>query len=401
MDHYEVVVIGGGWAGLSVSHALQQASLRHVVFERGRIGESWRTQRWSSFHMNTPNALTVLPGDLYEGPEPEGFMKCSEFILMLEDYASRNRLPLNDQTDVMEVRTTEGQFEVQTSKGSVTADALVIASGNLNVPKIPDIASKLPPSILQLHGIEYHQPEALPDGAVMVVGCGDTGGQIAEELMLAGRQVYLSTGRNGRVPRRYRGHDFFHWMSDSKLNQKPRPPGNAGRALVGRTRTISLQSLSSSGVVLGRVRDASSSGALHFENSLADSIRYADETSAGVKEKIDDYIKREGIAAPIAEDDPDETITPDLPKPPLKELDLIANGVGTVIWATGLKGNFDWLKVPGTIDSDGEPIHDKSVSAPGVFFAGLDSAESQRAGTVLVAAFEAERIIGHLTARRR
>jgi putative flavoprotein involved in K+ transport len=401
MDHYDVVVIGGGWAGLSVSYALKQANLRHVVFERGRIGETWRTQRWSSFHMNTPNALTILPGDLYEGPEPEGFINCAAFIKMLEDYARENCLPLCDQTDVEEVRPAEEKFMVQTSSGSVIADALVIASGNLNVHKFPDMASKLPPSILQLHGVEYRQPEALPDGAVMVVGCGDTGGQIAEELMLAGRQVYLSTGRNGRVPRRYRGRDFFLWVADSKLNQNPRPPGRAGRPLVGRTRTISLQSLSANGVVVaGRVRDATQAGILHFDDTLADSVAYADETSAGVKGRIDAYIKREGVDAPVAEVDPDEAILPNFPKPPLAELDLIANDVGTVIWATGLKGNFDWLKVPGTIDPNGEPFHDKSISAPGVFFAGIDSAESQRAGTVLVAAFEAERIAGYLTAHR-
>jgi putative flavoprotein involved in K+ transport len=401
MDYYDVVVIGGGWAGLSISYALKQANLRHVVFERGRIGETWRTQRWSSFHMNTPNALTILPGDLYRGPEPEGFMKCAAFIEMLEDYVHSNRLPLHDQTDVEEVRAAEEKFLVRTSSGSVMADALVIASGNLNVLKIPDMSSKLPPSILQLHGVEYRKPEALPDGAVMVVGCGDTGGQIAEELMLAGRQVYLSTGRNGRVPRRYRGRDFFHWMADSKLNQNPRPPGKAGRALVGRTRTISLQSLSANGVVVaGRVRDATQAGMLHFEDTLANSVAYADETSAGVKGGIDAYIKRERIDAPVAELDSNETVLPNFPEPPIAELDLIANDVGTVIWATGLKGNFDWLKVPGTIDTDGEPIQDKSVSVPGVFFAGLDCAESQRAGTVLGAAFEAERIARYLTDHR-
>ncbi len=397
MNYYDVVVIGAGWAGLSISYELMRAELRHVVFERGRVGETWRTQRWASFHMNTPNILTVLPGDRYEGSDPEGFMNCGSFIEMLESYGNRWRLPLQDLTEVEEVRLVDGKFHVKSTSGNVTANQIVIASGNLNVPRVPEIASTLPRSIHQIHGVEYTEANALPKGAVMVVGCGDTGGQIAEELVEQGRKVYLSTGRNGRVPRRYRGRDFFLWMSESKLNQKPRPPGNAGRALIGRKRTISLQSLSARGVtVAGRVLNATASGKLFFEDSLADSVDFANETSAGVKERIDAYIRSEGIDAPFADDDPEETIPPNFPEPPLLELDLVANEVSTVIWATGLRGNFDWLKVPGTIDGNGEPIHDKSLSAPGVYFAGLDSKESQRSGTVLGASFEAERIVAHI-----
>ena len=401
MDHYEVVVVGAGWAGLSVSYELMCAGIRHIVIERGRVGETWRTQRWQSFHMNTPNVLTVLPGDRYEGAEPEGFMNCQAFIEMLESYTDRWRLPLQDQTAVEDVHRFGDRFQVKSTAGIVTADRIVIAAGNLNVPHIPQIASKLPSCIHQIHGVEYARADALPKGAVVVVGCGDTGGQIAEELMEEGRRVYLSTGRNGRVPRRYRGRDFFIWMSESKLNQNPRPPGNAGRALIGRKRTITLQSLSAKGVtVAGRVCDTTASGKLLFDDTLADSASYADETSTGVKERIDAYIEREGIEAPLPEDDPEETVSPNFPAPPLLELDLIASEVSSVIWATGLGGNFDWLNVPGTVDARGKPIHDKSVSASGVYFVGLDSKESQRAGTVLGASFEAARVVASMGLRR-
>lgn len=351
--------------------------------------------------MNTPNALTVLPGDQYEGSEPEGFMNCRAFIEMLETYADRWQLPLQDQTEVKDVRRIGDRFQVTSTSGTVTADKVVIASGNLNVPRIPQIATKLPSSIHQIHGASYTRANALPQGGVVVVGCGDTGGQIAEELLEKGRQVYLSTGRNGRVPRRYRGRDFFFWMSESKLNQKPRPPGNAGRALIGRKRTISLQSLSAKGVtVAGRVRDATTSGTLLFDDTLADSASFADETSAAVKERIDAYIEREGIDAPLADDDPEETVLANFPDPPLRMLDLIASEVSSVIWATGLSGNFDWLNVPGTVDALGNPIHDKSVSAPGVYFVGLDSKESQRSGTVLGASFEASRVAAEIGLQR-
>ena len=304
---------------------------------------------------------------------------------------------MKERTAVENIRRVGNRFHVRSTSGTVTADKVVIAAGNLNVPRIPKIASKLPSSIQQLHGVEYTKSDALAEGAVMIVGCGDTGGQIAEELLEEGRRVYLSTGRNGRVPRRYRGRDFFLWMSESKLNQNPRPPGNAGRALIGRKRTITLQSLSAKGAtVAGRVCDATASGKLLFDDTLAESAAYADETSAAVKGRIDAFIEREGIDAPVADDDPEETVSPNFPDPPLRELDLVANGVSNVIWATGLGGNFDWLNVPGTVDAHGDPIQEKSVSAPGVYFAGLDSKESQRAGTVLCASFEAERIAAHI-----
>ncbi len=401
MDHYDVVVVGAGWAGLSVSYELTRAEFNHIVVERGSIGETWRTQRWESFHMNTPNVLTVLPGDQYEGLEPEGFMSCQAFIEMLENYADRWRLPVQKRTVVEDICRFGKEFYVKSTSGTVAADNIVIATGNLNVPRIPEIASKLPSSIHQIHGVEYTMADALPKGAVAVVGCGDTGGQIAEELMEEGRRVYLSTGRNGRVPRRYRGRDFFIWMSQSMLNRNPRPPGNAGRALIGRKRTITLQSLSAKGVtVVGRVRDATASGKLLFDDTLADSARHADETSAGVKEKIDAYIEREGINAPQADDDLEETVSPNFPDPPILELDLVSDGVSSVIWATGLCGNFDWLNVPGTVDADGQPIHENSLSAPGVYFIGLDSKESQRSGTVLGASVEAARIVEHIEHQR-
>ena len=347
--------------------------------------------------MNTPNALTVLPGDRYVGPEPEGFMDCQAFIEMLTSYSDRWQLPVKEQTTVEDICRVGERFHVKSTAGVVTADKVVIAAGNLNVPRIPQIASKLPQSIHQIHGVEYTNANALPEGPVVVVGCGDTGGQIAEELLEEDRQVYLSTGRNGRVPRRYRGKDFFLWMSESKLNQNPRPSGNAGRALIGRKRTITLQSLSAKGItVVGRVCDATASGRLLFDDTLAESAAFADETSEGMKERIDSYIEREGIDAPEAEDDPEETVQPNFPDPPLRELDLVSSGVGSVIWATGLSGNFDWLNVPGTVDAHGDPIHEKSVSAPGVYFVGLDSKESQRAGTVLGASFEAERVAAHI-----
>ncbi len=400
MKTYEVAVIGAGWAGLSASFMLAQKGLGHIVLERGRVGDTWRKQRWASFHMNTPNVLTVLPGDRYEGPAPEGFMSGEDFISMLESYVKRHSLPVRGNTTVVDVSPAEGHFEIRTYDDTMRADALVVATGNLNISVRPAISERLPSSVLQLDGADYRDPASVPDGAILVVGCGDTGGQIAEELARAGRRVFLSTGRNGRVPRRYRGRDIFLWMSESQLNRRPRQPG-ASRALVGRTGTLSLQSLSALGVTLvGRARNVSPSGSILFDDSLAESAAFADDLSQGLKSAIDEYITREGIEAPAAEPDPGETVPARFPDPPITKLDLISEGIRTVIWATGLTGNFSWLNVPGAIDNEGRPLQERSLSVPGVYFIGLDNPEAQRSGTVLAAGHEAERIVNHLASAR-
>lgn len=393
----DAAIVGAGWAGLSVSYELARASVRHAVFEKGRIGETWRTQRWRTFRMNTPNALTVLPGDSYRGADPDGLMTGGEFLAMIEDYADRNKLPVREDTPVIRARRVADGFELETNQGKIGAASLVVATGNLNIPVRPAIAAKIPAAIRQMDGADYRCPEGLPEGAVLVVGCGDTGGQVAHELAQAGRRVFLSTGRNGWVPRRYRGRDFFLWMAESGLNRRPRRPGSS-RALIGRSGTLNLHTLGSEGVImLGRVRDVSAGGRLLIDDTLSESLAFGDQLSGEVKSAIDAYIEREGIDAPPAEPDPGERVSPRFPDPPISGLDLVAEGVKTVIWATGFRGDFGWLEVPGALDTTGQPVQEHSVSVPGVYFAGMDSPEAQRSGTVLVAGFEARRIARHLT----
>ena len=395
-DRYDVVVVGAGWAGLSVSYALKQAGYRHVVYERSRICETWRSQRWASFRMNTPNVMTVLPGDRYEGSAPEGYMTRDAFVDMVETYAQRNGLPVRVRTPVRDARRAKGGFEVHTSSGTALANRLVVASGNLNVPRRPSLAEDLPDWVNQIDGSDYRKADALPPGAVLVVGCGNSGGQIAEDLAQSGRKVFLSTGKNGRVPRRYRGRDIFLWLTDTGRMGKPRTTAS-GRGLIGATHTISLQSLSAQGITLvGRLRDISGNGKVTFQDTLAESAAFGDEMSATLRKEIDDYISSQGIDAAPAAPDPAETVRPQFPDPPLTAIDLVSENITTVIWTTGFVGDFSWLNVPGATDGNGAPVQERCVSVPGVYFAGLDTLDSLRAGTVLAAVEEADRIVGHI-----
>ncbi|GMG84514.1 NAD(P)/FAD-dependent oxidoreductase [Paralimibaculum aggregatum] len=398
-ERHDAVVVGAGWAGLSVGCMLGRAGLDYVILERDRICETWRTQRWDSFRMNTPNVLTILPGDRYDGTDPEGYMTRDEFVDMVEGYVRRNHLLVQEKTEVREVRPADGGYVIRTSRGTTESDCVVVATGNLNLPRWPELANRFPASVKQIDGTAFRSAAALPPGAVLVIGCGNTGGQIAEELTRDGRRVFLATGRNGRVPRTYRGRDIFLWLTDNGRMAKPRTT-ETGRGLIGATHTISLQSLSAQGVkLLGRLKDCTSDGRLSFHDSLAESVAFGDEMSAMLKREIDDFVACRALAAPDAVPDPAETVAAEFPDPPITEIDLNAEGITNVIWAVGLRGDFGWLKVPGALDAKGNPVEDRCISVPGLYFAGLDSLASLRAGTVLAAADDANRIVDDIVAR--
>jgi putative flavoprotein involved in K+ transport len=397
----EAAVIGAGWAGLGVSAALIGAGIRHRVLERGRIGETWRTQRWESFRMNTPNSRSVMPGDTYRGPDPDGFLTRDEFVEVLADFAERKRLPVELHTPVTElVQDSEGVFRLSTPRRTLRVRNVVIASGSLNRPRRPVWSGALPPGLLQIDACDYRSPAALPSGSILVVGSGQSGGQIAEDLVGAGRRVFLATGDVGRFPRRYRGQDITTWLLQSGFMDVPRKElidasGRiAGRPLLGAVHTISLQSLSAQGVVLlGRFTGINGYG-LSFADDLEEHIRLADETSADIKCRIDDYIRGAGIHAPPAEADPAETTPPCLPATPIHTLDAAACGITTVIWCTGFEGDFGWVRVPGVLDAKGQPIHEDGLAAvTGIYFAGLDFASTRKSGTILAIAEEAAHLV--------
>jgi putative flavoprotein involved in K+ transport len=406
---FDAVVIGAGWAGLGVSYVLVKAGLSHRVLERGRIAESWLTQRWDSFYLNTPKLLAVMPGDRYEGSDPEGFYTRDEFVALLEDYARRYRLPVQTSTPVTAL-TRDGKtgvYRLTMPAGELAARAVVIASGSLNRSRRPEAARVLPPSLMQIDTSAYRSPGALPPGAVLVVGSAQSGGQIAEDLAMAGRAVFLSTGRTGRRPRRYRGRDVALWELDSGQFDIPRkelvgPDGRiAGRPLTGARHTISLQSLSAQGVVLlGRFTGVAD-GQLTFADDVCEHIRLGDETSAKTRLRIDDYIARHGLDAPLAIDDPAETVAPQLPNPPILSLDPSAHHLTTVIWCTGFEGDYSFVQVPGVLNARGQPLENEGLTeAPGIYFAGVDFSSTRKSGLIVGIAEEAQRLVDHIIARR-
>jgi putative flavoprotein involved in K+ transport len=409
VDVVDAVVVGGGWAGLGVSQALTRAGLLHRVLERGRIGETWRAQRWDSFRMNTPNIQTVMPGDQYNGPDPEGVLSRDEFVALLEDFAERNRLPVETHTPVTELAHSgeNRTYLLTTARGTLQARNVVIASGNLNSPQRPVWATSLPSDLCQIDASEYRSAATLDSGAVLVVGSGQSGGQIALDLVEQGRTVFLATSRVGRAPRRYRGRDIMIWLVQSGLFDLPRkefiqPSGRiAPRPLLGATHTISLQSLSAQGVVLlGRFTGVERTGVLCFSDDLGEHIREADLASTNITRQIDEYIARAGIEAPAAEPDPAEVVVARLPNPPIRSLDVVACGIATVIWCVGFKGDFSWVRLPGVLDARGQPVHDESVATlPGLYFAGLDFASTRKSGTILAIAEEASCIARRIAGR--
>jgi putative flavoprotein involved in K+ transport len=261
----------------------------------------------------------------------------------------------------------------------------------------------LPTAVRQVDSSAYRNAAELADGAVLVVGSGQSGGQIAEDLVRARRRVFLATSRAGRLVRRYRGGDSFNWLTLSGFADVRRrelilengrlPP----RPLVGATHTISLQSLSAQGVVLlGRCKGVVN-GSLAFGDEVGDHMRFADKASADAKRVIDEYIKRAGLDAPPAEDDPAETVAPCVPSPPIRSIDLAASSISSIIWCTGFSGDFSWVKFPGALNEAGQPIHEDGIgTVPGLYFAGLDFASTRKSGTIPAIAEETALLVDHL-----
>jgi putative flavoprotein involved in K+ transport len=290
-----------------------------VIVERGEIGESWRSQRWDSFAVNTPNRINALPGSPYEGDDPDGFCSCDELVEAFERHAARHSRPIRTGTTVLSVSALDDGFAVDIVdrhgvSGSLTARSVVVASGGQATPRIPAISRRFPESIVQLHSAEYRSPEALPEGAVVVIGSGQSGCQIVEDLVVAGRTVYLCTSRVARVPRRYRGRDVLEWMVDIGLMDQqvadladpvmqfaaqPQVSGVGPRG-----KSVSLQGLQRQGVrLMGRLSDVTD-GVLTTDGGLADHIAFADGFSVELKQNIDAFVLGNGIDAPPAEEDP-------------------------------------------------------------------------------------------------
>jgi putative flavoprotein involved in K+ transport len=417
VDEFDVVVVGAGQAGLGIGYFLQQAGLEFVILERGRIGESWRSQRWDSFSVNTPNRTNGLPGSPYDGSDPDGFVSRDELVASFERHASTHELPIRLGVTVTGAAAdASGGFVIDTLDSVGHPDSLrthnvVVASGMARSPRIPAVSERFPAAIDQLHASDYRSPRALADGAVVVIGSGQSGCQIVEDLLDADRTVYLCTSRVARVPRTYRGRDVIEWMrSVGLMNQRvadladPAMQFAAQPQVSGvgpRGHTVSLQGLSGRGVrLMGRLSDVSD-GVLVTDDGLADHIAFADGFSAEFKRNIDAYIDATGSDAPPPGDDAEDLpASPEVAAAGLTRLDLAGAGVSTVIWCTGFTADFDWLTVPATDDS-GRPIHERGVSpVPGVYFLGFPWLHTRKSGIILGIEEDARHVAEAIAARR-
>ena len=366
--HRTVVIVGGGQAGLAASWELTQRSIDHVVLERDRLAASWRDQRWDEFCLVTPNWQCQLPGHPYDGDDPDGFMLKASIIDYIERYADLFGPPLWEGTAVTEVTRSDRRFTVTTPRGALTCDHVILAVGGYHSPRIPAIGEALPEAITQLHSSAYRNHTSLPDGAVLVVGSGQSGAQIAEDLHLAGRKVHLAVGSAPRVARRYRGRDCVAWLHDIGHYRMPiteHPEGLGARRepnhyVTGRGggRDIDLRAFASEGMRLHGRLVAGEGARLRFAADLERNLDAADATAERIKDTIDRWILGQDLDAPH---EPRYEAAWHPPYDGGEPLELVAAGVTTVVWATGFRPNWSWVKLP-VFDELGHPEHDRGVT---------------------------------------
>ncbi len=381
-EQVEVVIIGGGQAGLALSYYLTQQGRAHLVLEQGQVGEAWRSGRWDSFTLNTPNWMTQLPGFAYQSDDPDGFLPREEIVDYLERYAASFHAPLHCGVRVTAVRQHPGGdgYLVEAQQMTVAARNVVLATGAFPKAKLPPASAALSVDICQMHTSEYRNPQALPSGAVLVVGTGQSGCQIAEELHESGRQVYLSTSSCGRVPRRYRGKDSTWWLArlgfyDRTLDQLPSPTakfacnphvsGNQGG------HDINLRQFARQGMtLLGHVQAATGKQLL-LAPDLEENLARADAFATQITQGIDEYITKTGMEVAANRTTGEAPSNGATPTKPLLMLDLPSAGISTIIWASGYQLDFGWVHIP-VFDQAGYPVHRRGITAsPGLYFLGL------------------------------
>jgi putative flavoprotein involved in K+ transport len=370
----EVAIVGGGQAGLATSWYLTQAKVDHVVLESGRVAETWRSRRWDSFCLVTPNWTVQLPGGNYDGPDPDGFMSLAELVDHFESYATSFDAPIEENSPVTKLEADNGGFLLTLGSDTIKARTVVVATGAYQRPHRPVGSESLSSGVVQLYAEEYSNPADLPPGAVLIVGSGQTGCQLAEELRQSGRKVFLACGRCVWVPRQLHGHDILWWMVESgfmdrtpdklpspmaRLLGNPQATGHDGG------RDLNFRVLHELGVeLLGRFAGAEGSR-LHFADDLAASVDFGDARLTDFLKFVEAACAAKGTAAPNYE------MPPPLRVKSRTELDLARDGIGTVIWTSGYRPDYGWVKFP-VFDNMGFPQQvDGSTTVPGLYFMGV------------------------------
>jgi putative flavoprotein involved in K+ transport len=403
-EQVDTIIVGAGQGGLSMSYYLKQQGREHIILEQAhQAAQVWRN-RWDSFTLNTPNWMTRLPGAEYQGNNPDGFMPRDELVAYFEAYIERFEVPVRYGIRVTSIEPTEAGYLVCTDEGEFEAANVVIATGLHQQPKIPPFSTNLPAEIHQLHSSEYRNPEALPAGAVLVVGSAQSGCQIAEELYRSGRVVYLSVSSSPRMPRRYRGKDITWWLElagwfDKTVDQLPSPKAKfaASAHSTGKDggHTINLHQFVRDGVVLLGHIQSIQGYQVALAPDMKENLAKADKFEVDFVKQIDEYIESNGMEAPI-ENLPE--LGDGFQAEEITDVDLNFAGITSVIWATGFKFDFGLLKLS-AFDEDGYPLHKRGVTEfPGLYFIGLPFLTRFKSGLLAGVGDDAVHVAEHIDA---
>jgi putative flavoprotein involved in K+ transport len=404
-NHYEVVVVGGGHAGLAMSYWLKEAGVDHVVLDSGAVADTWRLKRWDSFCLVTPNWQCTLPGFGYDGDDPDGFMGRDKIVAFLERYVASFNPPLRSHVTVSEVVPENDGFLLNTTAGTFTARNVVVATSNYHYPRVPSLSKAITPVVRQLHTSDYKNAASLPAGAVMVVGTGQSGCQIAEDLLVEGRRVHLCVGRAPRVARKYRGLDVVRWldqMGHYKITVDGHPEGAAVRFetnhyVTGRGggHEINLRDFARQGMKLYGQLTSADGSKVTFNDDLVVNLDNADAVAERINRSIDKYIEANDIDAL-----PDTTVSNRWEPPTLTGIDLMEEEIRSIVWATGFGFDFGWIKAP-VFDERGYPRYHRGVTQlPGLYFLGLNWLWTWGSGRIYSAGDDAHYIRSHLLAQR-
>lgn len=404
-EKVDTLVVGGGQAGLAMSAHLRDRGVSHLVLERDRIAERWRTARWDSLVANGPAWHDRFPAREFADTRPDAFATKDSVVRYFEEFARQIDVPIRCGVEVTEVTPLPfgAGFRVETSDGTIEARNVVAATGPFQKPAIPAVVPDLP-GLTQIHSVGYRNPARLEDGAVLVVGAGSSGVQIADELRRAGRKVYLSVGPHDRPPRRYRGKDFVWWLGVLGKWEMQTPPEGTEHVTISVSgahggETVDFRELAARGVQLCGMTRGYADGALQFEPDLAENIARGDANLLSLLEEADAYVAAHGLDLP---DEPEAHRigpSPECVTDPMLRLDLAEAGITTIVWATGFVQDFGWLKVD-AFDQAGKPRHHRGVSAePGVYFLGLPWLSMRGSSFIWGVWIDALYLAGHIAAR--
>jgi putative flavoprotein involved in K+ transport len=406
-EKIETLIIGGGQAGLVMSHMLSKRSRAHLIVERNRVAERWRSERWDGLHFQFPNWSVQLPDFPFPHDDAEAFASRDEILAYIEAYADFIKPPLRTNVTVTSLRRRAdgGGFIAETSDGGIESDNVVVATGPYQRPKLPDVVGNTG-DVFQVHASGYTNPQQLPAGAVLVVGAGASGAQIAEELMRAGRRVYLSVGQHRRLPRRYRGRDFRWWMQMLRRDQllpADRGPRNFLSLVITGAyggHTVDFRDFAAAGVTLTGHLVGARDGTLHFADDLVENLKAGDANYRGFLDMADAYVEHARLTMP-----PDQEAHQPRPDPPgllntPDKLDVRADQIGAIVWATGYGVDFGWIDIP-VFQPNGEPVHEQGITnVPGLYFLGLVWLSGPGSSFLSGVADDAARLADHLVARR-